>query len=406
MINLSLDELKLIAESRNVGDYENKSKKDWIKVLRKPKLKIKIDKKKLEEIRKDFYELRHKFSKKEIDKYRKAFYDIKNYRYLSASEIKEVGKNLNELKKSLRFKKFHGDIDSVDYDDLDNYDDNYDFADDDDDEYRKIGSIRRLFKGFDRDYYKSIRTNYGFGGANNNYIEYKSREDRYENLSPEEYLKMIRPYLRDLINNHKPLMELNDEASDDDDSERGELKILLVIQNNFISTKNFEDTCTVYSSSKPVEVFMGSDTSNAIDRLFNTILQRFQQAIETSIKEGGSEFTNESVALLYYNFQKIDIRRAESYIKSPEWLAHKIKKKYLEKLEKIKQADTDFSSHQTDWENFEQKNTFIALNVLFVSHNSEKIKLAYKSRYNNMRKNVLFCCKKLVRNTFFGMVKK
>ena len=147
MINLSLDELKLIAESRNVGDYENKSKKDWIKMLRKPKLEIKVDKKKLEEIRKDFYELRHKFSKKEIDKYRKAFYDIKNYRYLSASEIKEVGKNLNELKKSLRFKKFHGDIDSVDYDDLDNYDDNYDFADDD--EYRKIGSIRRLLKGFE-----------------------------------------------------------------------------------------------------------------------------------------------------------------------------------------------------------------------------------------------------------------
>ena len=149
MINLSLDELKLIAESRNVGDYENKSKKDWIKVLRKPKLKIKVDKKKLEEIRKDFYELRHKFSKKEIDKYRKAFYDIKNYRYLSASEIKEVGKNLNELKKSLRFKKFHGDIDSVDYDDLDNHDDNYDAADDD--EYRKIESIRRLFEEFDRD---------------------------------------------------------------------------------------------------------------------------------------------------------------------------------------------------------------------------------------------------------------
>ena len=88
----------------------------------------------MEEIRKDFYELRYKFSKKEIDKYRKAFYDIKNYRYLSASEIKEVGKNLNELKKSLRFKKFHGDIDSVDYDDLDNYDD---------DDYRRIQKNRQ-----------------------------------------------------------------------------------------------------------------------------------------------------------------------------------------------------------------------------------------------------------------------
>ena len=45
---------------------------------------------------------------------------------------------------------FLGNADSVDYDDLDNYDDNYDAADDD--EYRKIGSIRRLFKGFDSDY--------------------------------------------------------------------------------------------------------------------------------------------------------------------------------------------------------------------------------------------------------------
>ena len=219
MINLSLEELKLVVKNRNITAYENISKKDLIKVLSEPKPKIKIDKKKLEEIRKDFYELRHKFSKKEIDKYRKAFYDIKNYRYLSASEIKEVGKNLNELKKSLRFKKFHGDIDSVDYDDLDNYDDNYDFADDD--EYRKIGSIRTLFKEFDRDYYKPIRTDGGFAGRNNNYLEYTSRGDRYENLSPKEYLKMIRPYLRDLINNHKPTTKLTNRASNSN-SERGE----------------------------------------------------------------------------------------------------------------------------------------------------------------------------------------
>ena len=67
------------------------------------------------------------------------------------------------------FKKFHSDIDSVDYDDLDNYDYNYDFSDDD--EYRKIGSIRTLFKEFDKDYYKPKRTDGGFAGRNNNYIE-------------------------------------------------------------------------------------------------------------------------------------------------------------------------------------------------------------------------------------------
>ena len=66
----------------------------------------------------------------------------------------------------MRFKKFHGNIDAVDYIDLDNSDDSYDFANDD--EYSKIGNIRRLFKGFDRDYYKPIRTDGGFAGRNNN----------------------------------------------------------------------------------------------------------------------------------------------------------------------------------------------------------------------------------------------
>ena len=99
IINLSLNELKLIAQNRNISDYENKSEKDLIKALSEPKPKIRINKNKLKEIRKDFYELRHKFSKKEIDRYRKAFYDIKNYKHLSISEIKDAEKNLTELKK-------------------------------------------------------------------------------------------------------------------------------------------------------------------------------------------------------------------------------------------------------------------------------------------------------------------
>ena len=33
MMNLSLDELRLIAQARNTSDYENKSKEDLIKLL-------------------------------------------------------------------------------------------------------------------------------------------------------------------------------------------------------------------------------------------------------------------------------------------------------------------------------------------------------------------------------------
>ena len=53
-LNLSLNELKLIAEHRNISDYENKSTKDLIKALRGPKLKLGINKNKLKEIKKDF----------------------------------------------------------------------------------------------------------------------------------------------------------------------------------------------------------------------------------------------------------------------------------------------------------------------------------------------------------------
>ena len=78
---------------------------------------------------------------------------------------------------------------------------------------------------------------------------------------------MIRPYLRDLINKHKPIDELNDE-SNDDDTDRAEWKIQLTTQNSCISTKSFEETCTIYKKSEPLEMFMGSDTAYVIDKHF------------------------------------------------------------------------------------------------------------------------------------------
>ena len=99
---------------------------------------------------------------------------------------------------------------------------------------------------------------------------------------------MIKLYLRDLINNHKTNMESKNEEEND----KAEWKIQLVMQNNFISDKDFKDTQTIYSVRNPVEILMGSDTENAIDTLFNTILGRTQQAIETS-NERGSGFTHD-----------------------------------------------------------------------------------------------------------------
>ena len=182
MINLLFIELKLIAQYRNTSNYENKSKEELIKALNESKPKLRIKKNKLKEIKEDFYNLRHRFSKNDLDKYRKVFYDIKNYRHLSELEIEEVRKNLNELEKSLMLKKFNDDddIDSVFYEDLDNYDGD-DFFYPDEDKYRKIERIRAVFKRFDIDYYKPMITDRGFDGRENNYIEYMNKGDKYKN---------------------------------------------------------------------------------------------------------------------------------------------------------------------------------------------------------------------------------
>ena len=78
MINLSLDQLKLVAKNKNIKGYKDKSEEDLIKILSKPKPKVSIPKKKIKKIKKDFSELRHKFSKEEIDKFGKSIYHIKN----------------------------------------------------------------------------------------------------------------------------------------------------------------------------------------------------------------------------------------------------------------------------------------------------------------------------------------
>ena len=145
--------------------------------------------------------------------------------------------------------------------------------------------------------------------------------------------------------------------------------------------------------------------SYVIDKRFNRLLQRFQNAQET-LNERESEFIPDSVELLYYHFQIIDIRRAESYIISLDWIAskkatihpknekdnecfkwsiisgsncNKIDEKHLKKIDKLKRIDTDFSSYQSTKDtgkNLIKNNTLIALNILFMSCNSEEIKLA------------------------------
>ena len=56
---------------------------------------------------------------------------------------------------------------------------------------------------------------------------------------------------------------------------------------------------------------MGSETNEITEELFKSLLQRYQEGLEESMK--GSEFVFDSVGLLEYKLNKIILNRGGSY---------------------------------------------------------------------------------------------
>ena len=73
---------------------------------------------------------------------------------------------------------------------------------------------------------------------------------------------------------------------------------------------------------------MGSKTDEIIKEIFKSILQRYKEGLEESMR--GSEFIFDSVDALYYDLNKISLCRGGSHIDSPKWL-----KKWQQKIRKI-----------------------------------------------------------------------
>ena len=84
------------------------------------------------------------------------------------------------MEKSLKFKKPRNNINTINYENL-NSDKELNVEDADDDKYRKIESVRRLFEESNRDSYKPRVINRGFAGEVNNYIKYISEGDKNQN---------------------------------------------------------------------------------------------------------------------------------------------------------------------------------------------------------------------------------
>ena len=243
MQNLSENELEQIAKMRRIKNYKNMSKEELLIALLKSKqshaelYKSKSNNAEIEETKKIFNELRNKFSKSKIKEIRKKLYEKekgleneekKVKKYQEEQEKKQHAKELKKIKKSLEklqenFEKYHNK---------------------DDQDYKGIRYIENLFNKIDEDYHKSIKTK---GAFNNNYKEYESRGDKYKNLSLEDYLNIIRLFLRDTINNHKT---------------HGEWKIQLTIMD---------------SKSDNVEIMMGIETDDILNEPLNLFLKSIKK---------------------------------------------------------------------------------------------------------------------------------
>ena len=189
---------------------------------------------------------------------------------------------------------------------------------------------------------------------------------------------------------------------------------------NFISLKPGSDgTRVMYTRSNNEEFMSGDDTNEIIKLLFESFLQRFEENLQNKMR--GSEFEFDGINFFYCSFNKTSIYRGGTYIDSPKWLKDKkstiIPKNnddtcfqyavnvalsldntdnHPERISTIKPfinqynwKDIDFPPTVKDWRKLELNND-IALNILYIPHNTKKIRYAYRS------KNNLTCNKQII----------
>ena len=167
----------------------------------------------------------------------------------------------------------------------------------------------------------------------------------------------------------------------------------------------------MHTRSDNEEFMNGDDTDEIIKGLFESLLQKYEENLQNKMR--GLDFEFDGVNFLYYDFTKISLNRGGSYIDSPKWLKDKKStinpkndddkcfqyvvtlalnidkiKKDPERISKIKPfidqynwKDIDFPATSKDWRKLELNNE-IALNILYVPHNTRKIQVAYKSKHN------------------------
>ena len=205
----------------------------------------------VQEIRKLLNERRSNLSHEETKIIRKKLHK-KEAAYDILKEKEQNGSLTNEENKALRkideyLKNFKNDLDK-----LQKY------------QYNVTYGLDKLLNRLnEKDYYKPTEVKSAFDGS---YVLYESKGDKDNSLSIDEYFDIIRPYLRDMIDNHKA---------------RGEWKIQLTMRIVFVSLTDANETQEMETKSDNITTTIGIETEDAINELFNTFCKRYQEGLET-----------------------------------------------------------------------------------------------------------------------------
>ena len=339
----------------------------------------------INEVSELFNDLRSNLSREETKRIRKELYKKKNVNNFLKEKEQEgslTNKQKNVLKNIGRYlKKLNNDLKK-----LQKYQDNITYG------------LDYLFNEVnEEDYYKPTELKSAFEG---NYVLYESRGDKDANLALYEYFGKIKPYLKDLIDNHKD-----------------EWKIQLSTRMIFASFTDANETRDMYTKSDTITILSGIEADDVINELFNSFRRRYQEGLQTKMK--GSSFTFERIDLLEYHIHKISPNKRSSYINSPEWLKNKkvtvnpqntednkcfqyaitaalnyrnIGHHHPEKISKLKPFignynwdNICFPARHKDYSAFDKNNSNIAINILYVPHNTKQVKQEYISKHNNER---------------------
>ena len=69
------------------------------------------------------------------------------------------------------------------------------------------------------------------------------------------------------------------------------------------------------------EFMSGSETEEIVEKIFRSLLQRYQDNLQEKMED--SDFVFNRVNYLYYDFNRISISKGGPYIESPKWLKDK-----------------------------------------------------------------------------------